>query len=138
MVKIYSAFDTPPDEGIGDFPPTLSQQQFKDECDINVIMDRYTATGQAPQFVGAFFDDFSDVREFHEAQNILLAAQEEFLSLPARVRERFNNDPGRLLEFVNDEANREEAAKLGLLSRNSAPLDVTVTTDTNTNSGEIK
>lgn len=132
-MKIHSAYDPPEDPGISGFEETLTQQQFKEECDINIIMERYTQTGEVPQFNGAFFDDFVDVQDFQSSQNALLAAQEEFLSLPARIRERFGNDPGKLLDFVSWEENRAEAIELGLIRRDSAPLDVTVTTDTNLN-----
>ena len=39
-----------------------------------------------------------------------------FDSLPSSLRERFSNDPSRLLAFVDDESNFDEAVKLGLLS----------------------
>ena len=34
--------------------------------------------------------------------------------MPAEVRDRFQNDPGRFLEFANDASNYEEALKMGL------------------------
>lgn len=135
-IAIYAAYNPPDDPGISGFAETLTQQQFRDECDINTIMDRYISTGEVPQFVGAFYDDFTSMASYHEAQNILLDAQDEFLQLPAHIRERFHNDPGKLLDFIHNPENTEEAIRIGLFnkpesSRDSAPLDVTVTTDTN-------
>ena len=37
-----------------------------------------------------------------------------FAAMPAEVRDRFQNDPGRFLEFANDASNYEEALKMGL------------------------
>ena len=34
--------------------------------------------------------------------------------MPAEVRDRFQNDPGRFLEFANDASNYDEALKMGL------------------------
>ena len=34
--------------------------------------------------------------------------------MPAEVRDRFQNDPGRFLEFANDASNYEEALKMSL------------------------
>ena len=36
------------------------------------------------------------------------------IHLSAEVRDRFQNDPGRFLEFANDASNYEEALKMGL------------------------
>lgn len=102
--------------------PSLAQQQFKDECDINVILDRFNVTGQLP--IAALppeFGDFSGVSDYQTALNAVLDAQEAFDSLPARVRERFANDPAAFVDFCLDEANKDEMAQLGLL--NSSPTE---------------
>ena len=39
------------------------------------------------------------------------------MALPSRVRRRFDNDPAELMEFLADEANREEAVMLGLIEK---------------------
>ena len=46
--------------------------------------------------------------------NVIRAAEEAFNAMPAEVRDRFGNDPGRFLEFANDVSNYEEALKMGL------------------------
>lgn len=95
-----------------------TKQSFKDECDINVIMRRYEKSGVLPQGVGVgSYADFSDVGTFHDAQNVLVKAQAQFDALPARVRNRFRNDPGEFLRFVSDKSNLDEARKLGLLKQ---------------------
>jgi len=38
------------------------------------------------------------------------------MALPSAVRERFNNDPAKFVEFATDEANVEELRKMKLLS----------------------
>ena len=75
--------------------------------------------------------------------NIVASAQQEFDQLPAPVRKRFGNDPASFLDFVHDDSNIDEMAKLGLISHEkykeilatkepstSALLDVTGGTDT--------
>jgi len=111
--------------------PSLAQQQFKDECDINTILDRFNVTGQLP--VSALqpqFGDFSGVTDYQSALNAVLDAQESFDALPARVRERFANDPAAFVDFCLDEANRGEMKALGLIELHRALLDVTVLGDT--------
>lgn len=95
-----------------------TKQSFKDECDINRIMARYAATGTM-DFVNrreAQFLDVSDV-DFHQAMQIVTQSREAFESLPSAVRERFANDPARLLGFLSDDSNLEEAIKLGLVNK---------------------
>lgn len=94
----------------------MAVQSFKDECDINVIVERFGLTGVLP---GAIrmpeYGDFSEVVDYHTAMNAIRSAEDSFRQLPAKVRERFNNNPQELLAFCEDDRNREEAAKLGLV-----------------------
>lgn len=110
--------------------PSLTQQHFKDECDINHIMKRYRETGMLvdplqratakPQF-----GDFSTAFDFMEAQNIIARARENFDALPSHLRERFGNNPAAMLSFLENESNYEEAVKLGLLEKRPEPVQST-------------
>lgn len=96
--------------------PTLAQQQFKDDCDINTILERFAITGVLPQGVQApQFGDFTDAMDYHSALNAVIAADQAFMALPASVRSRFNNDAGAFVEFCSDPANATEAEGLGLV-----------------------
>lgn len=108
---------------------TLAQQQFKDECDINVLMGRYLETGEMPQLDSALsYGDFTGVYDFQTAMNAVRTAQGLFEQMPARIKNRFANDPQRLLEFLNDPENLEEAQFLGLISKTpSEPAPATPT-----------
>lgn len=97
--------------------PTLAQQNFKDECDINHIVKQFGLTGELPgQPLNPQYGDFTGVLDYHSAVNAVLAAQDEFMELPAQMRSRFNNDPALLIDFLGNEENREEAIKLGLVA----------------------
>ena len=58
--------------------------------------------------------DFEETFDFQSSMNVIRAAEEAFNAMPAEVRDRFQNDPGRFLEFANDASNYEEALKMGL------------------------
>lgn len=98
-----------------------TQQQFQAECDVNVIAARLSA-GQPVSVRSDMgrFGDFSEAPDFYEAQNLVIRARDQFMSLPAKVRARFDNDPGKLLAFVADRKNLEEAHDLGLLHGEAA------------------
>ena len=96
---------------------SLAVQSERDECDINTIVKRFGLTGELPGDLAIpQSGDFSGLPDFHAAMNMVREAQEEFMRVPADIRARFNNDPQRLMDFVHDEANRDEARKLGLLA----------------------
>lgn len=99
-------------------PPGSSktQQQFKDECDVNIMVRRLGGVPvPAPGAPVASYADFSSAPDFFEAQQLLLRARAQFDSMPSAVRRRFDNDPGKLLSFVADKGNLAEARTLGLL-----------------------
>ena len=95
----------------------LTQQHFRDECDVNFIMSKYSSTSllnHSEHFQGNY-GDFTDVQDYQTSLNEVMKAQEMFMSLPSRVRNRFANDPSEFLDFVGREENREEMKSLGLL-----------------------
>lgn len=109
---------------------SMTKQSFKDECDINIIMRRYESSGvipwmqeREPRFIDASGYDFQ------EAMFLVAAAKSAFAELPARMRERFDNDPSKLMAFIQDDKNREEAISLGLVdpkAPEAAPVKVEV------------
>lgn len=96
--------------------PSFTQQQFKEETDINEIVRRFGLTGQLPEnYKAPVSGDFTNISSFEEAMTAVAQAQQQFMELPANLRERFNNDPQRLMTFLDDDTNRDEATKLGLV-----------------------
>ena len=94
---------------------SLTQQQFKDESDINTIVDRFMKSGvmptptNMPQYI-----DYEGVFDFQSAMNVVRAADENFMRMDAKIRARFNNSPQEFLEFFADPENTQEAIRLGL------------------------
>lgn len=98
--------------------PTLTQQQFVEESDINYIAERYGLTGELPTVLNLpRYGDFSGIFDFQTAQNAVRAAVEQFMTLPAKLRSRFDNQPQKLLAFLEDPENRAEAEFLGLVKK---------------------
>ncbi len=102
---------------------SLAIQSAEEESNINTIVRRFGLTGELPSDVAIpRSGDFTGAPDFHTAMNLVRQAQEEFLRVPAHIRARFGNDPGNFIAFVEDDSNREEAARLGLLKMvSSAP-----------------
>lgn len=103
--------------------PGRTKQSFVEECDVNNIMRRYER-GQEITHVNPaqprYFDASDTPADYLQACLVVRQAEGAFAQLPAAVRDRFANDPARLLSFLSDPGNRDEAQKLGLL-REEAP-----------------
>lgn len=98
--------------------PSLAQQSFKDDADINVMLERFKVTGQMPQgLVLPTYGDFTGVSDYRSAVDAINKASNAFMDLPANLRGRFDNDPQKFLEFVSDDKNRDEAIRLGLVPK---------------------
>lgn len=103
-------------------PETKTQQQFKDEVDINTIVERFGVTGQMPPMQEFPTEqDFGDAFDFQTSMNVIVAARESFMQMPAKQRARFNNDPQQFMEFIHDGNNADEAMKMGLAIKRPEP-----------------
>lgn len=101
---------------IGPFPDTLTKQSFKDECDINNILKKYETTGSLPSLIleNPQYGDYSDVPTYQDALDTVMKAEEQFSALSSKLRDRFDNDPAKFLEFADNPENKEELFELGL------------------------
>jgi phage internal scaffolding protein len=106
---------------------TLAQQHYKDECDINNILRQFNVTGLLPEStLSPRYGDFTGITDYHTALNQVIAAEDEFMRLPAELRSRFDNDPAKLIEFIDNSENKDEAIKLGLVNPVELPQVVEV------------
>lgn len=99
-----------------------TEQHHREETNINRIVNKYGVSGlltEASPTVQRYpqFGDFTNVVDFHSAQNKLVEIKTYFASLPAKLREKFNNDPRQLMAFMSNEENIKEAQELGLLEK---------------------
>ncbi|AXH74577.1 MAG: internal scaffolding protein [Microviridae sp.] len=93
-----------------------TKQHFKDECDVNLIVARFQATGEMPN-INTIDPQYLDVTEmdFQAHQNFIAGAQTMFNEMPSAIRSRFENSPAKFLDFCSQDKNRQEMAEMGLL-----------------------
>lgn len=107
----------------------MTQQQFKDECDINEIVRRFGLGHKMPESVRIpQYGDFTQIDDYHSACNAIAEAGEAFDALPSDLRKRFQNDPGQFVDFCLNEGNRDELVKLGLVVPKAPPEVAAVAT----------
>lgn len=131
QTRIYSRFSTPDSPAV-EFGVSMTQQHFKDECDINNIVRSYRGKIPASE-EPAFFMDCT-VTDLQSAYEIAEDIGSRFDSLDSEVRAKFNNNPLELLEFVHNADNMTAAVELGLLPKpepSSEPVSAPASTPEN-------
>ena len=99
------------------YGPSLTRQSEAAYADINKIMAKYRKTGVLPpQTREGFYADISEVGDYREALARVEQMDEQFSSLPADLRIKFNNDPAEFLDFVSNEENMDKIEEMGLIS----------------------
>lgn len=102
--------------------PCMTQQQYRDQQDINLIMKKYNnRISNIPDFGEGQYVDLVGY-DYEADLNRISRAQDAFAELPSEIRQRFDNRPGKLLEFLDDPKNKEEGLRLGLFKAKSEPV----------------
>lgn len=104
--------------------PSLTDQKFKDQCDINFIVNQYVKLGIPIPQEQVNYGDLTDVKDYDEALMTVAQYKSAFESLPAVERERFHGDVREYLEFITNRDNLQEAYEKNYIDPNSVALDV--------------
>jgi len=101
--------------------PTRTKRAFKNDFDLNHVIERYHKTGILPQMRTdqPTYGDYSNPIDYQEAQNKIMLANDLFGALPARIRRDFDDDPGTFLAFASNPDNLEELVEMGLADPSS-------------------
>lgn len=119
---LYHALDPCPSSAFHCEGESLTQQHHLESTDINILIQRASANGG---FVGdpySFskvppkFDDFSDIPDFQDLCDTVAYGTELFMTLSAKDRESFGNNPAQFFTWLGDPANHQAAVTRGFLS----------------------
>lgn len=113
------------------FPPSLTRQEFAEECDINTLMERYEKSGVISHVNRAqpVYMDLTVMPDLREALDIMRDATIAFNSLPARTRFEFDNDPQKFVDYAQNPDNIGKMREWGLAppaALPDAPIEVRV------------
>lgn len=102
--------------------PSKTDQQYKEDCDTNTILNKFMRTGQITHLAKrqGTFQDVSEIQDLSETLMIVKRAEQDFLQYPSKIRKKFNNSVTQMAEWLQDPDNNEEAVKLGLKTLASA------------------
>lgn len=113
--------------------PSMTKQEFQAECDINNVVKQFKphhmAQMLAANLQSGAYTDLPDSYDYQDALHLVKDAEARFLTVPAKVREKFGQDPMNFLAFLQDPKNLDEARALGLAKpapKAAEPLEVKV------------
>lgn len=100
---------------------SMTNQSDKDGTDLNILVGRMTAAElrDLPPIDPAFYGDLGEVAtmDLQDVMDRVKDANDKFMALPSKIREHFDNNPGKLNKFLNDPNNLDKAVDLGILRR---------------------
>ncbi|QCQ84588.1 internal scaffolding protein [Blackfly microvirus SF02] len=103
------------------YPPSMTKQEFQAECDINNILKHFSVTGMlrhvSAKAASGAYQNLPDGQDFQDSLHTVQRATEAFMTLPSKLRARFDNEPSQFLSFVTNPANADELRKLGLANK---------------------
>jgi len=118
--------------------PKITQESFAQDADINVLVRRFgiEKIQELHPIDPDRFGDFSGAPDLRTALEVMREAEDRFMSLPARLRARFDNSAAELWEFLQDDSNRPEAEFLGLVEKRGPEISEAVSRDAPGEAGE--
>lgn len=127
MVEFYTRYKAPKSPVADSSKPSLTQQEFKESCDINNILAKFSVQAQAlgvdpsqlmPQDQGSY-GDFSNLDDFQTAQNKIAFLNDQFSNLPSSVRRKFGDDLNVFIGAISDPTRVDELGELGVWNKDS-------------------
>jgi hypothetical protein len=121
-MRFKTIFDTYGEkQGIIFKEPTMTIQSEKDNCDINVIMNRYATCGTPLPYrtdgVQPVYADVSELGDYMENYQRCKQAEEMFNALPSALRKELDNNPANLIPFIQDKKNESRCIEYGLINK---------------------
>lgn len=110
-MSMYGEIRTTVDTG-----PGLTKQSFREQVNINKIVAGFEKTGMVNNLSGRqpFYGDVSEIKDYATALNMVNEAESLFMSMSPKIREKFENDPAKMIAFLGDSKNLDEAVSLGM------------------------
>lgn len=99
--------------------PSLTRQEFAEECDINSLMKRYEGhviggPGNMAPPEPMYVDFVNLPQDLMGYLAFMTEAEMSFMSLPAAVRKEFDNSAHEFVAFASDPGNLEQMRAWGL------------------------
>ena len=99
----------------------ITRQEFAEECDINNMIADFKQTGMFKHVnkhaERGIYANLPDVHDYQEALIQASRADAAFAALPSKIRQKWDNDPRKLLRALADPDQRQELEDMGILEK---------------------
>ena len=99
----------------------ITRQEFAEECDINNMIADFKQTGMFKHVnkhaERGIYANLPDVHDYQEALIQASRANAAFAALPSKIRQKWDNDPRKLLRALADPDQRQELEDMGILEK---------------------
>lgn len=126
--NFYTNFKTPPkvkkyfnldDEN----SVSVTKQSFAAECDINRIVDKFPVVDDTAVLDNMPMELFGNIvtpNEMTGAVEVVNLVNKQMMSLPAKLRDKFGNDPIKFLEFLEKPGSLDYLKKEGYINEQAS------------------
>lgn len=106
--------------------PSLTKQYFKDECDINNVVNKFAQTGQIPNLnnMEPQYGNSPDM-DLKTALDSVFELKAEFANLTTQEKAQFSNNPEIYAQFLSDYAQSPESFYFDETLEDDIPLSKT-------------
>lgn len=125
-VQIFKRYNRPLVSGLTCTKPSMTSQEFKDECNVNNILKRYAAQAQVmgvplsellPKLGTAPYGDFTNLDSFMEMKNKVARATQVFEALPSDIRAKYGNTVEGFIGALNNPDEYKFLSERGVLNK---------------------
>lgn len=99
--------------------PSMTDQQYKESCDINFIVNQYVKQGIPIPQSPVSYADLTSVEDYENSLMVVSQYKTAFELLPAEDRERFDGKVENYLAFICDSNNLRESYEKGYIDPSS-------------------
>lgn len=126
-VKFRKAYDKHKRYSFKTTGESLTQQSYANDAKIQNIIKRYDSRGYFDSINRnpGQYGDFTQVTDLSQAMEKIQSAKDNFMTVPATIREQFQNNPQTFYEFASNPDNFDRLVDMGIATKR-------VNTDTGT------
>lgn len=106
--------------------PSMTDQDKKQECDLNFIIQNYVRQGKELPYAHAQYGDISrlSLKDYQDAMLLTAEMKSNFEELPAKEREKFHNNVSEYVDYISNYNNLRDCLDRKLIDIESVPGDV--------------
>ncbi len=123
-VQIFTRYNRPLVSGFSFKKPSLTSQEFKDECNVNKLLYKYASQAKLlglplsevlPALDSEAFRDVSNTEEFHASMNRIAKLNDLYSALPSDVRRKYGDTVEGFINALGDSNEYQYLADHGVL-----------------------